>query len=81
MLRDITFQPLNIDADVVVAFNVICRLDEPNAGMKNVAAAVRPDGLLLIDDRSAKNHLAAFPEFRPIAAKTYRRAAEHPAAQ
>ena len=28
---DITFQPLPLTADVVVAFNVICRLDDPAA--------------------------------------------------
>lgn len=73
LLVDITFQDLQIAADVVVAFNVICRLDDPAAGMQRAALAVKPGGLLLIDDRSAKKHLVAYAEFQPLCAKTYRR--------
>lgn len=74
---DISFQPLPLTADVVVAFNVICRLEEQAArGMAGVAAAVRPGGWLLMDDRSAEAHLSNHPGFVHVAPKTYRRAAE-----
>jgi SAM-dependent methyltransferase len=70
---DITFQPLPVTADVVVAFNVVCRLEDPTAGMACIAAAVRPGGWLLIDDRSAEAHLKTRPDFQPVAPKTHRR--------
>jgi len=70
---DIAASPLPVQGDVVVAFNVICRLDDPPAGMFHVAAAVRPGGLLLMDERSAQVHLTAYPEFTPVAPKIYRR--------
>ncbi|MBN2562261.1 MAG: methyltransferase domain-containing protein [Phycisphaerae bacterium] len=70
---DITFQPLPTTADVVIAFNTICRLDDPPAGMARVVAAVHPGGWLLIDDRSAARHLKAWPEFAPVAPKIHRR--------
>lgn len=70
---DITAQPLPVQADVLIAFNVICRLNDPPAGMARVVAAVRPGGLLLMDDRSAQIHLSAYPQFAVVAAKIYRR--------
>lgn len=70
---DITFQALPLTADVVIAFNVICRLQEPAAGMAHVAAAVRPGGWLLIDDRSAAAYLKPFSQFTPGAPKIHRR--------
>ncbi len=73
---DITFQQLPVVADVVIAFNVICRLDDPAAGMATVAGAVRPGGWLLMDDRSADAHLADFGAFTRIAPKIHHRAAE-----
>jgi SAM-dependent methyltransferase len=75
-LLDISFQPAPQQADVVIAFNVICRLDDPEAGMAHVAAAVRPGGWLLIDDRSARTHLNVHTAFTPVAAKTYLRATD-----
>jgi SAM-dependent methyltransferase len=73
---DITFLPLPTAADVVVAFNVICRLDDQPAGMAHVAAAVRPGGWLLIDDRSATAHLKAGSRFTSVAPKIHRRSPE-----
>lgn len=74
---DISFQPLPVTADVVVAFNVVCRLEaRADRGMAAVAAAVRPGGWLLIDDRSAAAHLADRQEFVRVGSKTYRRGAE-----
>jgi SAM-dependent methyltransferase len=73
---DISFQPLPLDADVVIAFNVICRLDDPAAGMAIVAAAVRPGGWLLMDDRSANAHLASAGAFTRVAPKIHRKACD-----
>jgi hypothetical protein len=73
---DIAGQPLPVQGDVVIAFNVICRLDDPPAGMARVAAAVRPGGWLLMDERSARTHLAAYPEFSEVAPKIHRRQGE-----
>jgi SAM-dependent methyltransferase len=70
---DITAAPLPASGDVVVAFNIICRLDDPAAGMAHVAAAVRPGGWLLIDDRSAEAHLEAEFGFERVAPKIHRR--------
>ena len=70
---DLNREPLPEQADVVIAFNVICRLDDPAAGMKHVAAAVQPGGWLLMDDRSAAAHLAASFGFDKVAPKTHRR--------
>lgn len=67
---DIARQPVPIQADVVIAFNIVCRLDHPAAGMRHIVAALRPRGLLLMDDRSAEAHLPRGP-FRRIAAKTH----------
>ena len=73
-LTDIGCEPLPVAGDVVIAFNVICRLEDPAAGMSHVAKALRPGGLLLIDDRSADEHLRSRPDFEKIAPKTHRRA-------
>ncbi len=73
---DITFQPLPLGADVVIAFNVICRLDDPATGMATVAGAVKPGGWLLMDDRSADAHLADVGAFTRVAPKIHRCAAE-----
>lgn len=70
---DISFQPIPVCADAVVAFNVICRLENPAAGMAAVVKAVRPGGLLLMDDRSAEAHLGRFDEVVAIEPKIYRR--------
>ena len=75
-LVDIAAQPLPVEADVLIAFNVICRLDDPAGGMARVTAAVRPGGWLLMDERSAEAHLGAYPQFSRVAAKTYRRRRE-----
>lgn len=70
---DISREPLPLRADVVVAFNVVCRLEDRAAeGMGHVAAAVRPGGWLLIDDRSASIHLSKYQAFILVAPKIYR---------
>lgn len=71
---DISGKPLPMKGDVVIAFNVICRLENPAAGMSHVTDAIRPGGLLLIDDRSADEHLRDRADFEPIAPKTHRKA-------
>ncbi len=72
---DLDRGPLPSQADVVVAFNVICRLPHPAAGMAAVAEAVRPGGWLLVDDRSAI-HLCDRCDFRPVGSKIHQRRAE-----
>lgn len=61
-----------VRADVVIAFNIVCRLEKPGEGMRHLIDAVRPGGLLLIDDRSSQAHLPP-GEFTEIAPKTHRR--------
>ncbi|HKQ49263.1 MAG TPA: class I SAM-dependent methyltransferase [Phycisphaerae bacterium] len=73
LLTDISFQRPSVEADVVIAFNVVCRLEDPGAGMANIVAAVRPGGLLMMDDRSAEAHLWPLHRFTSIAPKIYRR--------
>jgi hypothetical protein len=71
---DISFQPLPIRADVVIAFNIVCRLEDRAAtGMIHVADAVLPGGWLQIDDRSADAHLAPLGQFVGVAPKTHRK--------
>lgn len=71
---DVSFQSPPRTADAVIAFNVVCRLDDPEAGLKNVVAAVCPGGYLLIDDRSARGRIDAYSDLHPVAPKTFRRA-------
>lgn len=72
---DISTTPIPISADVVIAFNVVCRLDPACQadGMRRVAAAVRPGGLLMIDDRTAGSLLSAHAEFDALGDKLHRR--------
>ncbi|RIK67508.1 MAG: hypothetical protein DCC65_06680 [Planctomycetota bacterium] len=70
---DISFQRPPVEADVLVAFNVICRLENPAAGLANVVSALRPGGWLLMDDRSAEGRIDRFPDIRPVEAKIWRR--------
>lgn len=72
-LVDVSFQKPPVAADVIIAFNVICRLDDPEAGLANVVGALREGGFLLMDDRSARGRIDAWPELCRVAEKTYRR--------
>jgi trans-aconitate methyltransferase len=60
-------------ADVVIAFNVVGRLENPQAGMAHVTESVKPGGWLLIDDRAASAYLAGRSDFENVAAKIHRR--------
>jgi SAM-dependent methyltransferase len=69
-----------VQADVVIAFNVICRLRDPAAGVRHLLPAVRTGGWLLMDDRSAQAHLLpTSPDFTQVAPKTYRQGSAHAA--
>ncbi|OWY71807.1 hypothetical protein B7486_09105 [cyanobacterium TDX16] len=70
---DVSFQRVPMEADVIVAFNVFCRLERPEDGLRNVMPALRPGGLLLIDDRSAAGRLDEWPDVRPVDSKIHRR--------
>lgn len=70
---DVSREAIPVVADVVIAFNVICRLDDPVAGMAHVAVAVRPGGLLLIDQRSAEAQLHRHGGFDEIESRIHRR--------
>jgi len=60
-------------ADVVIAFNIISRLEDRAAdGITHLLSVLRGGGWLLIDDRSAKAHLADNPRVTPVAPKTHR---------
>lgn len=70
---DISFQPAPVEADVIIAFNVICRLERPEDGLANIMPALRPGGWLLIDDRSVAGRLGQWPDVRPVDSKIHRR--------
>lgn len=72
ILCDLTLAGPGVQADAVVAFNIVCRLERPADGMRHLIDSVRPGGLLLIDDRSSQSHLPA-GQFTEIASKTHRR--------
>ncbi len=75
---DISREAIPEQADAVIAFNVVCRLDvdaQP-IGMSHVTSAVRPGGLLLIDDRSARANLPGDGLFVTLGNKTHRRRPE-----
>lgn len=72
---DLNRGPLPGQADIVVAFNVICRLPRPAVGMAVVAEAVRPGGWLLVDDRSAI-HLCDRCDFLSVGSKIHQRRTE-----
>ncbi|MBI5763226.1 MAG: class I SAM-dependent methyltransferase [Planctomycetes bacterium] len=74
LCADLSLGPPPATADVVIAFNIVCRLEDPSKGIRNVSAAVNPGGWLLIDDRSADAGLKEVPEFAPVAPKIHRRA-------
>jgi len=59
-------------ADVVIAFNVICRSSDPPQAMRHVVDVIRPSGYLLVDDRSAASCLLEHP-FEHVAPKIHRR--------
>ncbi len=70
---DITLTPVAERADVVIAMNVISRLGPAAAvGMRNVLAALKDGGLLVIDDRSAREHLANMPRVTRVGGKIHR---------
>jgi len=71
---DLSNTPLPFRADVIIAFNVICRVADTQAAMQNLLAGLAADGLLLIDDRTARRLLPA-DRFTQIAPKTYRETA------
>lgn len=70
---DISFQRVPVEADVIIAFNVICRLERPEEGLTNVMPALRPGGWLLIDDRSVAGRLGPWPDVQPVDLKIHRR--------
>jgi SAM-dependent methyltransferase len=72
ILSDICAARLPVQADVIIAFNVVCRLEHPATGMSHIAQALRGGGLLLMDDRSAEAHLDR-TLFASVAPKTYRK--------
>jgi len=72
ILCDLSQSGPNTQADAVIAFNIVCRLERPAEGMRHVISAVSPGGLLLIDDRSSQAQLPP-NEFTEIAPKTHRR--------
>lgn len=69
---DLVLSSPDAQADAVIAFNIVCRLEHPAQGMKHLIDAVKPGGLLLIDDRSSQAHLPA-GQFTEISPKTHRR--------
>lgn len=69
---DISCEKIPVVADVVIAFNIVCRLEDKAAvGMAHIVETLRPGGLLLMDDRSANVYLPA--GFVKVAEKIHRR--------
>lgn len=76
---DITRRPIADSADLVIAMNVISRLgDDAPAGVRNVMAALDGGGFIVMDDRSAGQHLANDPRVTQVGNKTYRVAPKCP---
>ncbi|MCA9256014.1 MAG: hypothetical protein KDA33_10270 [Phycisphaerales bacterium] len=70
---DITRRPIDVLADVVVAMNVISRLGDAAAdGVRHVLAALASGGWIVMDDRSARTHLAGDPRMTRVGDKIYR---------
>lgn len=70
---DVTRHPVAERADLVVAMNVISRLgDDAAAGVRNIMAALDRGGWIVMDDRSARRHLADEPRATQVAEKTWR---------
>lgn len=70
---DISTERIPVDGDAVIAFNVISRTANADAAATRLIAAVRPGGLLLIDERSAQRIRPALASFEQVAEKIYRR--------
>lgn len=71
---DVVVSTPPITADAVVAFNVVSRTSDPGAATAHIVAAVKPGGLLMMDDRSASQWLASTNvAFDLIEGKLYRR--------
>ncbi|HPF37299.1 MAG TPA: methyltransferase domain-containing protein [Phycisphaerae bacterium] len=70
---DITTRPIDVRADVVVAMNVISRLGDAAAdGVRHVLEALKEGGWIVMDDRSARTHLAGDPRMTRVGDKIYR---------
>lgn len=70
---DITRHPVAERADLVVAMNVISRLGErAAAGVQHVMAALDAGGWIVMDDRSARRHLASDPRVANVGEKIWR---------
>lgn len=71
---DIAREPLGVSADVIVAYSVLTRTSDGQAAMNHVTAALKPGGLLLVDDRSARRWLPPAPAFTTVDEQIYRKA-------
>ncbi|MCB9851853.1 MAG: class I SAM-dependent methyltransferase [Phycisphaerales bacterium] len=70
---DIARHAIDASADLVVAMNVISRLgDAAPAGVRNVMAALNGGGWIVMDDRSARQHLVDNHRVSQVGEKTYR---------
>lgn len=69
---DLSCAPIPFVADVIIAFNVVSRIADGQAATDRLVDALRPGGLLLMDDRSADRFLPR-ARFETIADKTHRK--------
>ena len=70
---DITRHAIDARADLVIAMNVISRLGDSAAdGVRNVMAALDGGGWIVMDDRSAGQHLTNNRRVTKVGDKTYR---------
>jgi len=71
---DVATSRIAAQADVVIAFNVVSRIEDGEVAMQHIAGAVTPNGLLMLDDRSANHWLKQCGiRFEQLAEKLYRR--------
>jgi hypothetical protein len=70
---DIAAGRIPVLADVVIAYSVLTRTSDGRIAMKNVLESVKPDGLILLDDRSARRWLPPPPDFTVVSEQIYRR--------
>lgn len=69
---DLSREPIPFDADVIIAFNVVSRIEDGRSAANRLVDALRSGGLLLMDDRSADRFLTA-DRFVKVAEKTHRK--------
>lgn len=70
---DIASGRIPAQGDIVIAYSVLTRTSDGQKAMACVDAALRPGGLLLLDDRSAQRWLPAPPAYALVSEQVFRK--------